>query len=663
MNNLLDFEEYRYKFHLNENTFSPFNFTSRVNEGLMTKWKKYRATKMVDKILHEEIELGKNFEERIKETMQKLEQACKDLGTKSKKGSDFTKNINKIISEINNVSFDTLSLIGEQNIDFSGFRNSIIMYNVIKLGVLLSPIKNYLMIKKAYEYFIGLVKQTIRKDLVMLIINFDQFQSVILQKSTEAFKNAITNREIGEMTEKIWNEASTIISNQTTMSKSIRDQMLKMMKERRELLKDSEKRDAAYNDYMDAYNNTYRTTAESIKQLLNDDNQKQLEAIKNSILKIGGSDDSLSVYGELLISSAEEHALKSSNTIHDNFLKMSEVFKLSNQKELIDLIAEAEKNENKKISKEIKKNREKFNIERDEDKIKFIKDEFNKLKDDLNLKKITIDDINKLKQENVEFTYENTDLEKEPYEEKISKYNIIISYLSSDTKESNHILKKCSPDIKMLIPTSDNYENTYYSYLDYLSDSIEKSLIRKNNNDDECYIDFMVLNSVDDIISVINKFNILNYDDKTKNKQLRILKYINDENSIPIKIEGYERLLDKFKEMSELNKDIDKHVKDNPQENIKEYFNYLNRLNMYNEWDRYRRLLDRWKTTKDKEGPDVVEPKKPDCEEIKEGDKPKFEGEHIQLKVKINEDRYKTWKSTFQKIKTDILNFDKSNDK
>lgn len=663
MNNLLDFEEYRYKFHLNENTISSFKFTSKVNEGLMTKWKKYRATKMVDKILHEEIELGKNFEERIKETMQKLEQACKDLGNKSKKGSDFTKNINKIISEINNVSFDTLSLIGEQNIDFSGFRNSIIMYNVIKLGVLLSPIKNYLMIKKAYEYFIGLVKQTIRRDLVMLIINFDQFQSVILQKSTEAFKNAITNREIGEMTEKIWNEASTIISNQTTMSKSVRDQMLKMMKERRELLKDSEKRDAAYNDYMDAYNNTYRTTAESIKQLLNDDNQKQLEAIRNSILKIGGSDDSLSVYGELLISSAEEHALKSSNTIHDNFLKMSEVFKLSNQKELIDLIAEAEKNENKKISKEIKKNREKFNIERDEDKIKFIKDEFNKLKDDLNLKKITIDDINKLKQENVEFTYENSELEKEPYEEKISKYNILISYLSSDTKESNHILKKCSPDVKMLIPTPDNYENTYYSYLDYLSDPIEKSLVRKNNNDDECYINFMVLNSVDDIISVINKFNILNYDENTKNKQLKILKYINDESSIPVKIEGYERLLDKFKEMSELNKDIDKHVKDNPQENIKEYFNYLNRLNMYNEWDRYRRLLDRWKTTKDKEGPDVVEPKKPDCEEIKEDDKPKFEGEHIQLKVKINVDRYKTWKSVFQKIKTNILNIDVSNDK
>lgn len=645
MNNLLDFEEFKQKLRLIERQMldDKLSIRKKVNEGVMTKWKKMKASLFVDRVLKEEIELGKAFEERIKETMERLSKACEELEGKSKKGSEFTKQVNNIIKDINNISFDTLSLIGDQNIDFSGFRNSVIMSNVVQWGALLSPVRNFMMIRKAYHYFLGLIKQTIRKDLVMLIVNFDQFQSVILQKSTEATGNAQKEREIGEMSEKIWGEVQNVITSQ--LNKTQQDAMLKLMKERREMMKDEQKRDAAYNDYMDAYNNTYKVTAESIKQLLNDDNQKQLEALKTGINKLGTGDEDLTVYGELLISSAEEHALKASNKIHDNFLKMSEVFKLSNQKNLIDLIAEAEKAEIRRIRKENNKNKDKFDIEVKEEQLKFVKSEFKKIKKELDVKlsDITIDDIKKLKDESAEFTYTNDKLSRTPKEEKMTKYKILITYLSLENDESIETLKNCSDDLKMLVDTQENHDNSYYSYMDTLSDSIEKSLVKK---DDNCYIDLMVLNSVDDILDVIKKFNLLNYDDETKNKQRRILKYISEN---VIKIENYDRLLDKFQELSNLNKDIDSRIKENPQDNIKKYFEYLKELNMWNEWDRYERKYELYKEKKGREdGGDIIEPKKPDFD--KPSEKPEFKDEHIQLKVEINNDRYEKWKDTFKKM-------------
>ena len=300
MNNLLNFEEYKNHIHSIEEQIIINEFRkNKINEGLITKWKKFRSTKLVDKVLRDEIELGKDFEERVKATMDELSKACDEIKDKTKKGSEFTQKINEIIDQINKISFDTLSLIGDQSIDFSGFRNSVIMANVVKLGALLSPIKNGLMIKKAYDYFLGLIKQAVRRDLVMLIVNFDQFQSIILQKSMEATSKVKNEFEGGRYVEQIVGIFKDLILN--NLSKGDAEIIMKLAKEQRQQLDQEKKYDTAFNGYMDAYNNTYKTTADSIKQLMGDDNQRQLDALKNGISKLGQGNDDLSVYGEMLI--------------------------------------------------------------------------------------------------------------------------------------------------------------------------------------------------------------------------------------------------------------------------------------------------------------------------------------------------------------------------
>ena len=93
----------------------------------------------------------------------------------------------------------------------------------------------------------------------------------------------------------------------------------------------------------DQHNNTYTRTLEQIKQYINEDSQKELDALKNSITKMAGNDVELGPYGELLIAAAEEYAVHTNHGINNNFIKMSSVFNLDNQKKLIDLIVATQK--------------------------------------------------------------------------------------------------------------------------------------------------------------------------------------------------------------------------------------------------------------------------------------------------------------------------------
>ena len=125
------------------------------------------------------------------------------------------------------------------------------------------------------------------------------------------------------------------------------DAYLKMQKANNEYMKSS----PFSSLWQDQYNNTYTKTLEQIKQYINDDSQKELDALKNSITKMAGNDTELAQYGELLISAAEEYAIKTNHGINNNFIKMSSVFNLENQKKLIDLIVETQKENEAEIKR------------------------------------------------------------------------------------------------------------------------------------------------------------------------------------------------------------------------------------------------------------------------------------------------------------------------
>lgn len=671
MNNLLDFEQYRQHLRLIEQQIIKQEMKhineSREPGGLITKWKKFRSSLFVDRILKEEIELGKEFEERIKSTMEELSKTCKELEGKTKKGSEFTKKINDTISDINKISFDTLSLLGDQKIDFGGFRMSVIMSNVVQFGVLFSPIRNMLMIRKAYHYFLGLIKQTIRKDLISLMINFDQFQNIILQKTHESITNAQSNSEMDRLMYEMDGVYKDAIRQNFKGEVRKVESTLKMIEQKRKQIEFDRKSDTV-NGLFNNFDNTYKATAENIKTLVNDDSQKQLDALKNGISKLGQGDEDLTVYGEMLISAAEEKALKSSNTIHTNFLKMSEVFKLSNQKTLIELIEAAEKEETKKIKKEMSRQKEEFDIEVKEEEIKFFKDEFKKITDEYDLSTITLKQLDELKEKNVRFTYKNDDMNRETPDKNYSKYFIIVTCLQN--YDDIYELDKCSYDLQMLIPREDNHYNIY-NYIDVMGEDLYKTLV--DNEDDKYFIDIKNINNNDKIENILKMF-----DCSTDRKEKRVktaLKYIS-ENIVKF---DYKELLYKFNEIGESTDDYDfdgigkkltKFTEEmNSYKSSSEYKEYQKKKKDYDDWKNYdyqeKSLISKIERLKDrKRSSDVIkkaekelealkkrheelkkrpptEPKKPDGE-------PKLD---IELTVDINKKSYNDLKDAFKKMK------------
>ena len=357
MNNILSYNDYLNMVRMCENSIisQPSKDYEIINEGFFDKMRKKMSERMVNKVLADEIEQGKKFEETIKETISELKDAYKKLDASGKsRGSEFTKSVEKLFSDIDNMHFDVMSLLTNTDIDFSGFISSAVFANVINFAVIFTPIRNAWMLKKAYNYFLLLIKQAIHKDLVMIQIEFDQFQNLVLKNAEEIKTDAVNNSERADFFERGIKACEDIfvkiIAGKKGVTKAQADVLLKL---RQEKVKEIE-RARGENPILDVLNrygdNTYKSTAESLKSLINDDSNKKLEAMKTSISKIAHGNDNLTLYGELLISTAEECALGTITAIHTNFLKMIEVFKLSNQKRLVELIENAEKEDQKRIS-------------------------------------------------------------------------------------------------------------------------------------------------------------------------------------------------------------------------------------------------------------------------------------------------------------------------
>ena len=137
MNNILSYNEYRDKVRLLESKIIYDYLDEPIEENIYTNnYREHKANYIVNKTLEEEIELGKQVEEKIKSTMKELSNACQKVHFNNHNGSDFKKSIEKIITDINNKTFDTLSLLGDADIDFTGFKKSAVLANIVNWGVL-----------------------------------------------------------------------------------------------------------------------------------------------------------------------------------------------------------------------------------------------------------------------------------------------------------------------------------------------------------------------------------------------------------------------------------------------------------------------------------------------------------------------------------------------
>lgn len=386
MNNILTFEDYRkmnirqvesviYRQFIEED----IEMDDEVNEGIIRNFINKKSSKFIQAALGDEIEKGKELEKSIKEALDGLNKGFDEIGktidanAKDKPNMEAIEKVKEAIKAVQSQAFDTLTMIGsEGEIDFAGFVGSASVAAAVNFGILFSPIRSVFMTRKAYKYFLGIIKQTIRRNLLVIQLNFDQFENLILQKSFEnEDSEAVTRREtiqevINRMSEQLLgpNSKGDVIKGTTNIKKmkEYLDAFSKYQKASNEYIKNSPFRSL----WEDQYNNTYTRTLDQIKQYINDDSQKELDALKNSINKIAGNDTELAQYGELLMSAAEEYAIKTNHGINNNFIKMSSVFNLENQKKLIELIvktkeeneAEIKKKENIDLEDRIKKDAE-----------------------------------------------------------------------------------------------------------------------------------------------------------------------------------------------------------------------------------------------------------------------------------------------------------------
>ena len=523
MNNILTFEDYK-KMNIRQvesviyHQFIEDNIDDEdiVNEGFIRDAINKASSNFIQTALADEIEKGKELEKSIKEALDGLNKGFDEIEKRINKKSKNPKSnlaaiekVKEAIKAVQSQAFDTLTMIGsEGEIDFAGFMGSASVAAAANFGILFTPIRSLFITRKAYKYFLGIIKQTIRRNLLIIQLNFDQFENLILQKSFETdddsemmTKLTTLHDVISTITEQLCGKNSKMFKK--GKAKEMKEYLDVFQKEQDILIKAS-KENSRNNPlrslWEDQHNNTYTRTLEQIKQYINDDSQKELDALKNSITKMAGNDVELGPYGELLIAAAEEYAVHTNHGINNNFIKMSSVFNLENQKKLIDLIVATQKDNQEEISRKLKKQETKKLKEKLENNIKKGKKLYEEnLKD--STKKYTIDEF--------EDEFSNNDIEclkaffdsdegKEAYKEIIDK-NPLYKYLISNDKSLNTFLESIKKlKIVKISRVEDFYEkivkkdqSLYYLMADTsIKDAIE-------NKKSEDYFGFVEENDVD----------------------------------------------------------------------------------------------------------------------------------------------------------------------
>ena len=379
MNNILTFEDYK-KMNIRQvesviyHQFidDDINDDEGLNEGFIRNAINKASSNFIQTALADEIEKGKELEKSIKEALDGLNKGFEEIekrldanterGIESKSKLGAIEKVKEAIKAVQSQAFDTLTMIGsEGEIDFAGFMGSATVAAAANFGILFSPIRSLFITRKAYKYFLGIIKQTIRRNLLIIQLNFDQFENLILQKSFETDDDSeimtmsnTLHEMIATQQEMLCKDGSMFktkrkqkeMSNWLNDFKKTQDALIKQRREK-------DKSNPLRSLWEDQHNNTYTRTLEQIKQYINDDSQKELDAMKNSITKMAGNDVELLPYGELLISAAEEYAIQTNHGINNNFIKMSSVFNLDNQKKLIDLIVAAQKENEEEIKRKL----------------------------------------------------------------------------------------------------------------------------------------------------------------------------------------------------------------------------------------------------------------------------------------------------------------------
>lgn len=374
MNNILTYSEYRKQVRLYEEQLVAMQIMKPVEEGLLSGVRKKinaKASIFVREALAEEIEMGKQLNEAIqdavkdlKEYIDKVQQAVDDSNPEK---TELMKKLEKIFEDIRKASFELLEILSGVEINFSDYVANATMAVFVNFGMLFIPTRSVFLLKKSYKYFIGLIKNTIRRDMLMLMLNFDQFENTVLIQSLEDDEQTKWNDEMKTKVAAYEELASKLLVDTTSKKKGVNEKEAKRIKDAVDALRKGVEvqmklrdRGASSIGFDAKYDNTYTKTLDQLKNFVLEDDVKYLEAIKRGMLSLALDEIDTKTFVELLISAAEECAYEVSAAIHTNFIDKVSVFKLANQKRLIEIVKKdrmaaeaAAEEERKKAEKEL----------------------------------------------------------------------------------------------------------------------------------------------------------------------------------------------------------------------------------------------------------------------------------------------------------------------
>ena len=491
MNNILNFEQYREQVRLFEENLVKSQILQPLDESLKGKIRKKINAKsevFVRAALADEIEMGRQLNEAIqssvddlKEYIEKIQEFVDD-NTPDK--TELFKKLEKMFDDIHKASFELLEILSGVNINFADYVQNATMATLVDFGVIFIPIRSVFLLKKSYKYFIGLIKNTIRKDMLMLMLNFDQFENTVLIQSLE-------DDEMNKEMEKLETQKAAVDQLIAVMmgekskkgqsyEKVIKDaeRASKLVKQKFDMELKSLDRKSPAIGFDSRYDNTYTKTLDQLKSFVLEDDTKYLEAIKNGMRTQALDEVDTKSYVELLISAAEECAYEVSNAIHTNFIEKVSVFKLANQKRLIELV---------------KKDKELLEKQKEKDEKERIK-ELDKLKDEKFEKAVEEhgeEIFNRVIEGSPEKQVEKyKKLDKKEYDgDEYNEKDILTAWLSKfdvDEKEYKNWDEKkgdISDSLKLYFADVVPNEDSYLKYADILVDCLLPCAFKKGSKE------------------------------------------------------------------------------------------------------------------------------------------------------------------------------------
>lgn len=443
MNNILDFVQYKEQVRIYEDALVKSQILEPIDESLRGKIRKKinaKAEVFVRAALADEIEMGRQLNEAIQEAVDELkeyiEKIQKFVDDSNPEKTELFKKIEKIFEDIHKSSFELLEILSGVSINFADYVQNATMATFVNFGVMFIPTRSIFLLKKSYKYFIGLIKNTIRKDLLMLMLNFDQFENTVLIQSLEDDEQNKMDSEVKTRLDAYDEFARRLIGGEggkkRSLSKAEMDKITKVTRS----LKDGIAMQMKLNDrragaigFDTRYDNTYTKTLDQLKNFVLEDDSKYLEAIKSGMRTQALDEVDTKSYVELLISAAEECAYEVSNAIHTNFIEKVSVFKLANQKRLIELVKKDKELFEKNKLEEDKKREEELRKNADEKLQKAIEEEGPKI-----FKKVVEDNADNNDKQIEEFEkLDEVEFDGDKYNEK----DILNGWLSLFDKESN----------------------------------------------------------------------------------------------------------------------------------------------------------------------------------------------------------------------------------